>query len=1043
MQRFLLSAAICLGLFAVLQVYALVTKPMTRIVELPKRQRPVASSAAPRSNKSLDAAATWLPDEEWIKNGAKRWQQSESSFIYSHSLEFLRQSNGPPSDSSHGDAVRMKPFAMIWTDAKNPDQPPLTVVAESARIRFENQFLGEDSKDESWISLTEKDPGRIVSAALEGRVRVTGPNGLVVEGHTFTFNEENAEIYSDLPIHFRYGPPKEGQQVEVRGTSASGFMVALTPDPGGSLGKDMPGFSQLPKFLRLSGRVVIDLITEEHQSPSKTRVTSEGPCQFDIAEKTLSFRENVLVSRPQGNKGRDEIECYLLALIFGNKTTPTDSPTTTILQTNSEDGLQQPISPASATTENPTASMLSQLELKSVRASSNHVTNERGIFRSPAQGIECEFNDMQYDAHRRLLTLTDPERVNVWREVQGQLQKFEAPVIEIRHTLDQKLEQLSGIGPGQFIHRIDGQSEGPPDITSTWKDRIDLVPNPQARWTELTIRGDASVRHLDEMAFSAQILKALMPLLDEIAPSSMASNSSKPPSKKGFDPDQVPVRRIQAIGNVAFFASGVIGRRIDQVDILIDPGQVIPIYQGGTSEGTGETRAARSSALSGEPVVFECARLMGKATFDTSTKQADIRELRGFDGVHLFRSAPPNVGSEIPQDLQAFQVTAREFVAINEGGTRQTLTLRGVINDQGKIREPVVGKFGDFAIEGPRVIIDREKNLITIPGQGVLRFPVDRDFSGNRLSSPVIATVACMEKITFDGKRATFLESVKASLLDNLVKSEQMTATLNKRIDFGADRPDTTGLAIETLECKSNVSVEMYQYDPKGELVEILKATLNEFIGNAATGQIRGKGPGKIEDWRRTGTRRVLVQSHGSATSNRPADSHREYPWEYVVIDFKGPLEGHMQEHWAKVMDEAQLLYAPVKNAYLGFKHNDLSGDGENAANAVWVGSDQMTVILKTDEGPGKSPKASLFAQGNAEMEGRNFYARAYSLEYEQAQEMFTLKGKGQDKATLNVQRKPGEAFSKLPAQTIRIFPSKQEVSVDGAETFTTTFGGE
>lgn len=76
-------------------------------------------------------------------------------------------------------------------------------------------------------------------------------------------------------------------------------------------------------------------------------------------------------------------------------------------------------------------------------------------------------------------------------------------------------------------------------------------------------------------------------------------------------------------------------------------------------------------------------------------------------------------------------------------------------------------------------------------------------------------------------------------------------------------------------------------------------------------------------------------------------------------------------------------------------------------------------------------------------MEGRNFYARAYSLEYEQAQEMFTLKGKGQDKATLNVQRKPGEAFSKLPAQTIRIFPSRQEVSVDGAETFTTTFGGE
>lgn len=1042
MQRFLLSAAICLGLFAVLQVYALVTKPLTRIVELPKRPRPVASTAAPQSNKSLDAAAAWLPDEEWIKNGAKRWQQSESSFIYSHSLEFLRPSNGESSDSPHGDAVRMKPFAMIWTDPKNPDHPPLTVVAESARIRFENQFLGEDSKDESWISLTEQDPGRIVSAALEGRVRVTGPNGLVVEGHTFTFNEDNAEIYSDLPIHFRYGPPKEGQKVEVRGTSASGFMVALTPDPGGSLGKEMPSVSQLPKFVRLSGRVVIDLITEDQHTPSKTRVTSEGPCQFDIAEKILSFRENVLVSRPQANKGRDEIECYLLALIFGDKTTPADSPAASIQQAKAE-ASPPAISPVSATAEDPSVSMLSQLELKSIRATSNRVTNERGIFRSSAQGVECEFDDMQYDAHRRLLTLTDPERVNVWREVRGQLQKFEAPLIEIRHTLDRKLEQLSGIGPGQFIHRVDGQSDGPPDVTSTWKDRIDLVPNPEARWTELTIRGDASVRHLDEMAFSAQILKALMPLLDDIDMSSMAPNSKQPPPKKGFDPDQVPVRRVQAIGNVAFFASGVIGRRIDQVDILVDPGQVIPVLQSGPNEGAEKTGPARSPVLTGEPVVFECPRVMGKVTFDTSTKEVDVRELRGFDGVELFRSAPPNAGQQIPQDQQAFQITAREFTAINEGGTRQTLTLRGVINDQGKIREPVVGKFGDFAIEGPRVIIDREKNLITIPGQGVLRFPVDRDFRGHRLSTPVIATVACMEKITFDGQRATFLESVKASLLDNLVKSDQMTAILNKRIDFSADRPDTAGLEIETLKCKNNVLVEMYQYDTKRELVEILKANLNEFVGNTVTGQIRGKGPGKIEDWRRTGTRRMLVQSHDSAKSNRPADSHREYPWEYVVINFKGPLEGHMKEHWAKVMDEAQLLYAPVKNAYLGFKHNDLSGEGKNATNAVWVGSDQMTVVLKTDEGPGKSTKASLFAQGNAEMEGRQFYARAYSLEYEQAQEMFTLKGKGQDKATLNVQRKPGEPFSKLPAQTIRIFPSKQEVSVDGAEAFTTTFGGE
>ncbi len=1040
MQRFLLSCAICLGLIAALQLYAQLTRPLTRAVELPKRTRP-ATPAVPLSNVSKVAAETWLPDEAWIKTASKRWQRSENSFMYSDTIQVVDQPGGDPGNSSLGDAIRMKPFAMIWKNPRDPNQLPLTVVAESARIRFENRFLDENSRDESSIGLTGTDAGRIVSAALEGKVRVTGPDGLVFEGNSFQFNEESAEIYSDLPVHFRYGPSTHGQPVEIRGTSASGFLVGLSPDPDHALGSDMPNVALTPNFVRLSGRVAIDLISKEQKSPSKTRVTSEGPCQFDFRENILSFRENVLVSRPQANKGRDEIECFLLALIFGDKTDSSDSQNSLIQPVNSEVSDPATAGPPQTTKED-SLSILSRLELKSIRASANHITQERGIFRSPAQGVECEFNDMQYDAQLRLLTLTDPERVNVWREVKGQLQKFEAPRIEIRHSIEQQLEQISGIGPGQFLHRIDAESTGTPDVTAVWKDRVDLVPNRQELWTELTIRGNATVRYLDEMEFSGQTLKALMPLLDELDTGSFDPNTSLRTSQKEFDPDQVPIRRIQAHGNVSFFVSGVIGRRIELVDIQVNPGQVIPTLQPESPSGA-EGGGTTDALFEGQPLVFECARVTGKATFDTSTRQADIRELRGFDGVQLFRSAPNTGGAEIPLDQQAIRVTAREFTAMNEGGTRQTLTLRGVIDEQGKIREPVICKFGDFCIEGPRIIIDREKNLITIPGQGVLRFPVERDFSGNQLNSPVLATVACLEKITFDGQRATFLESVKASLLDNQVKAEQMTAVLNKRIDFSADRPDTTGIAIETLEGEDNVSVEMHQYDPKGELIEMLKAGVNQFRCDQTTGKFSGKGPGKIEDWRRTSTRRMLVQSHGSAKSNRPVDSHREYPWEYVAIEFKGPLEGHLQEHWAKVTDEAQLIYAPVKNAYLTFKHNDLSGEGENAANAVWVGSDQMTVILNNGPESGQSPKASLVAQGNAEMEGRNFYARAYSLEYDQALEMFTLKGKGQDKATLNVQRKPGEPFSKLPAQTIRIFPSRQEVSVDGAETFTTTFGGE
>ncbi len=215
-----------------------------------------------------------------------------------------------------------------------------------------------------------------------------------------------------------------------------------------------------------------------------------------------------------------------------------------------------------------------------------------------------------------------------------------------------------------------------------------------------------------------------------------------------------------------------------------------------------------------------------------------------------------------------------------------------------------------------------------------------------------------------------------------------------------------------------------------------------QFDINQVTGKFQGQGPGKIEDWRRTGTRRMLVQSRGTAQSNRPADAHREYPWEYVGIDFKGALEGNAQGRWGKLNDEVKLMYAPVKNANLTFKRNDLSSEEANASNAVWVGSDTMTVGITGDQVEGKPPTVSIEALTNAEMEGRNFYARAHSLQYEQAKEMFTLRGKGQDKATVSVQQTPGGPFSPLKAQVIHLFPSKKEVSVDGAKTFTTAFGG-
>lgn len=1022
MQRFLLTCAIGFGLWSALLLYSQVMTPLTKAVEKPKQPPKMMTSSEPVELDPQVASA--LPDQEWIKSAPLMWSRSSQSFMYAGSVE--------PDENSDGSSLRMAPFALIWKDEKNPDRPPLTVVARSARIRFENPVFDTTSRDRqtSSFNMLDEDAGRIVAAALDGEVRVTGPNNLVIDGRDFVFREETAELYSDYEISFRFGPPERGQPVAVRGRSLDGLTVTFDPVSVSPMGKDMPRVAEVPKSAQLRGRVAIDFVTQERKQPVRTRVTSQGPFRYDFASSTATFSDQVLVTRPRPKNHKQEIDCNWLALVFGKKA-PAATPDG-VIQVAAENDPE-----TGAATDD---SLLSGIELLTIRARAtsnpNSPQRQRMKLISTEHGLDCELDDLLYDAPRQMLTLTDPVQVDVTRTIKAQQQKFEAPQVEIRHNGD-LLEQVSGLGGGRFWHRQDAAQKRP-DIRAQWKDRLDLIPHPDQMATELTVRGDATLRHQDQMQFDAAMITAWMLPLESLGGDLLESEPRLPRKAR---PQESPVQRVVAAGNVAFAGPGIVGRQIQNVDIQIVSGQNVPVSrpQAKKRDGSGVEQASATDPNE-MPLVFEATRLEGVAVYDPALNNLGLQELHGYDGVRLWREGvAEHPAQNVPFEQLPIRVTSREFSATSSGGNRQVLALRGVVDEKGVVREPVIAKFGEFSLEGPVVVIDREKNLATITGQGVLRFPVVEDLSGNRLNPPQLADIACLEKITFDGQRATFLGSVKASVLTNVVRSEEMTAVLNQRIDFSADRPDTRGISIETLDCQDKVRFEMYERNPQNDtIVEILKASFHDFTLNQKTGDFTGHGPGKIQDWRRAGTRRMLVQNRSAAQANRPADTNREFPWEYVGIEFEDQLTGNVQQRWGRLNERVELIYAPVKNAYEIFVRNDLDSDG--ASNAVWIGSDQLTVGLSGE--PGQPPMATVEAQKNAEMEGQLFCARAYSLQYEQAKEMFTLRGKGQDNATLNVKRDANSQWSKLPAQVIQFFPSRQEVLIDGAKTFSTIFGG-
>jgi hypothetical protein len=213
MQRFLLTCAIGLGLWSALLLYSQLMTPLTKAVEKPKQPPKMTTSAQQPIEMDPEVQAA-LPDQEWIRNAALQWKRSQQSFMYAGSVQ--------PDENSDGSALRMAPFALVWKDEKNSDRAPLTVVARSARIRFEKAVFdttSRDPKESSSFNLIGEDAGRIVAAALEGEVRITGPDNLVIDGRDFIFSEETAQLYSDYEVGFRYGPPERGQPVALRGKS--------------------------------------------------------------------------------------------------------------------------------------------------------------------------------------------------------------------------------------------------------------------------------------------------------------------------------------------------------------------------------------------------------------------------------------------------------------------------------------------------------------------------------------------------------------------------------------------------------------------------------------------------------------------------------------------------------------------------------------------------------------------------------------------------------------------------------------------------------
>ncbi|HCO27443.1 MAG TPA: hypothetical protein DIT97_32240, partial [Gimesia maris] len=151
-----------------------------------------------------EKAKTFLPEHEWAADARYQFKD-ENVYVYTEQWE----------QEEDDKAARLKPFAMLMFDRKKGEtEDPIALVSEEALVRFEYPF-----------GIKHTDPGRMVAGSLEGRVKITGPNGLIIWGKNFWYDEASMNIYSDHEVQFAY----EDHRGQARGIEMKLIPAAAKP----------------------------------------------------------------------------------------------------------------------------------------------------------------------------------------------------------------------------------------------------------------------------------------------------------------------------------------------------------------------------------------------------------------------------------------------------------------------------------------------------------------------------------------------------------------------------------------------------------------------------------------------------------------------------------------------------------------------------------------------------------------------------------------------------------------------------------------------
>ncbi len=934
LPRLLLTLAVALSLSGLYCAYAIFTRPLLTLPTLSVVAPVGPMNAPPRPVENVRVAETHLPQQEWAAN-AKYHLKSHDAYIYANDWEMEGDSG----------RVRLKPFAMVWMskNTKTGDTEPVTVVSESALVRFAGNF-----------EMPNPNPGRLVHAILSGRAQINGPNGMVIDGREFTFSEAANRLWSDYQVRYEYAGNRGRADI---------LEIDLIPQEG-EPGKDRPHIFGI-RNVRLSRNVVMELQLKENEKPFPLKVKCKGSFQFSVLDEMATFREGVIASRQTGPAAFDWIDCEHLAVQFE---TPDDGRPSRPLPLAGQTEQYQQLD-----------SRLKFVRLQADAAEPTPHDEAPPLIRlfSIDHQLEARATQLQYDGQQQQIRLSHPQGVQVLHAESPVLQ---CPEVVLTLGDGQQLKSALCRGAGWLLHR-DEQTKTI-DFAADWKTQLRHMHDVASGLDFIELQERASLRQpVQEMALGAEVIRAWLrqPPKSE-QPDQKAGKAGSLPLTSGVK--QITAERFEAEKDVVFVSPQLEGQSrklevwLDHSLPPVDPVQrPSPRSEANPQEPASGASSQKNPGDKMEPVAASADTIRVRLR-PGSAKTPDVADLWADGRVALQQKGQ--------SDGQPVSALAEHAHVVNHGGNRQHVRLEGRpahLSDQAQ----------GIDLEAGVMHLDRADNQFVVEGSGTLQLPVKSDLDGKPLSQPGQLVVAWRERMTFDGLLATFRGQASAELENRRLSCEKMEITLSQAVKF--DDPPRKGgkkLDVQAIACRDHVELKSQVYKDS-KLVEIQTAEAWELRLDQATGKMFAQGPGVMSMWRRGSQPRSGLLPQQSASANSPIQVDTS-EWQFTRVKFDGQMTGQIEHRHAVFRERVEILHGPVKLPNQILTRDQLpKGGGFMSCQEL-----QVKQIPGTNGGRNL---LQIAGDGNAWLEGEGFAASADKIVYDEVREAYLIYGKGRNNA--------------------------------------------